>query len=97
MKSQESEHKRIIVPILPTLLRIENSKKKKEKVQKIKKHHSGFISSQIWLGKAEKVSKKILSFRPFLLDLESRILKKIGKKFKKLKNTVLALFQAKSG
>ena len=97
MKSQESEHKRIIVPILPTLLWIKNSKKNSSKIKKIKKHHSSFISSQIGLGKDEKVSKKKLSFQSFHPNLESRIPKKIAKKFKKIKNIILALFLAKPG
>ena len=68
-----------------------------KKIQKTKKHCSGFISSQIGLGKAEKVSKKKLSFRSFLSYQESRIPKKIAKELKNLKNTILASFQAKSG
>ena len=34
--------KKIIVPILPTRPRIENSKKNSKKIQKIKNHHLGF-------------------------------------------------------
>ena len=55
------------------------------------------MSSQIGLGKAEKVSEKKLSFQSFLLDPESRIPKKMAKKIKKLKNTIRASFLAKSG
>ena len=44
-------------PSYPTKNR-EFQKKKSKKLKNIKKHHSSFISSQIGLGKAEKVSKK---------------------------------------
>ena len=37
---------------------IENSKKKSKKIQKIKKHHYDFFSSQNKLGKPEKEKKK---------------------------------------
>ena len=82
MKSQESEHKRIIVPILPTLLWIKNSKKNSNKIKKIKKHHSSFISIQIGLGKAKKVSKKkiIVPILPTLPRIENS--KKNSKKLK---------------
>ena len=43
------------------------------------------MSSQIGLGKAEKVSEKKLSFQSFLLDPESRIPMKMAKKIKKMK------------
>ena len=39
---------------IPTLSVIENSKKKSKKIQKIKKYHYGFISSQNWLENTEK-------------------------------------------
>ena len=39
---------------IPTLRVIENSKKKSKKIQKIKKYHYGFISSQNWLENTEK-------------------------------------------
>ena len=71
--------------------------KSSKKIQKIKKHHSSCMSSQIGLGKAVKVSEKKLSFQSFLLDPESRIPKKMAKKIKKLKNTIRASFLAKSG
>ena len=43
--SKIEKKKKIIILILPTRPRIENSKKKSKKIQKIEKHHSGFISS----------------------------------------------------
>ena len=42
---------------IPTLRVIENSKKKSKKIQKIKKYHYGFISSQNWLENTEKERK----------------------------------------
>ena len=64
----EKERKKYVVPIHPTWPRIENSKKKGKKIQKIKKHPSGFISSQNRSGQVEKERKKNLSFRPLLPD-----------------------------
>ena len=43
---------------VPTRPVIENSKKKSKKIQKIKKHHYDFLSSQNKLGKPEKEKKK---------------------------------------
>ena len=71
--------------------------KNSNKIIKIKKYHYGLISSQNWQEKAERERKLKLSFR-FVHTL--RIIensKKIAKKFKKLKNTIMALFQAKIG
>ena len=72
---------------------IENSKK----IKKIKKHHYGFISSQNRLEKgceSEKI-KIILPFRSY--TVRDRKFQKNRKKFKKLKNTIVASFQAKIG
>ena len=46
------------------------------------------------LGKREN---KNYRFVPFQLDAQGKILKKIGKKFKKLKSTIMTSFQAKIG
>ena len=46
------------------------------------------------LGKREN---KNYRFVPFQLDAQDKILKKIGKKFKKLKSTIMTSFQAKIG
>ena len=65
-------------------------------MKKIKKYHSGLISDQNKLEKAEKEIKINLSFR----FVPTRIIencKKIRKKSKKLKNTIMASFQAKVG
>ena len=55
---REKEKKKIILPILPTRPRIENSKKNSKKIQKIKMHNSGLISSQNGSGPVEKERKK---------------------------------------
>ena len=71
--------------------------KNSNKIIKIKKYHYGHISIQNWLEKAERERKLKLSFR-FVHTL--RIIensKKIAKKFKKLKNTTMASYQAKIG
>ena len=64
-------------------------------MQKIRKQHSGFISSQNRTGQAESVSKKKKGYRfdPFQPDQEQGI----PKKFNKLKNIITASFQAKTG
>ena len=64
-------------------------------MKKIKKYHYGLISDQNRLEKAEKEGKQKLSFRfvPTRRVIEN--CKKIGKKSKKLKNTIMASFQAK--
>ena len=87
----------MIVLTLPTQTRIENSEKKsKKKIQKIKNHYSGFISSQNGSGQVANERKGKLLFRSFLLDQEQKISKKIAKKYKKLKRTIQASFQAKT-
>ena len=64
--------KKVIVPIHsnPTRNR-EFHKNSKKKLKKLKKHHSGFISSQNGTGQAESDTKKE-SYRsdPFLPDSE---------------------------
>ena len=68
-------------------------KKKSKKIEKIDMHNSGFISSQNRSGQVEKERKKfiapILPTRPWIENS-----KKIAKK---LKNTIQAWFQAKTG
>ena len=61
------------------------------------KIHYGVISRENRLEKANEVRKKKLSFRfvPTQSVIENS--KKIAKKFKKLKNTIMASFQAKTG
>ena len=83
---------------VPTQPELEKSKKKNsKKVQKIKKPHSGFISSQNGIKQAEKARKKFQARIPFILDPGKKIPKNIAKKFKKLKNLFPVLFLAKTG
>ena len=82
---------------VPNRPRIEKFKKIVKKIQKTKKHHYGFISSENRLGEAEKERKKKLSFRSVPTRPEIENSKKIAKKFKKLKNIIMASFQAKTG
>ena len=60
--------------------------KNSKKIQKIRKNHHSFFSSQKRMGKAEKEKK---------VGIENS--KKIEKKFKNLENTIIASFQAKIG
>ena len=66
-------------------------------MKKMIKIHYGVISRQNRLEKANDVRKKKLSF--LFVPTESVIenSKKIAKKFNKLKDTVMASFQAKTG
>ena len=65
--------------------------------KKFKKYNYGIISSQNRLEKAEKERKLKLSLR-FVPSRRAREnSKKIAKKYKKLKNTITASFQAKIG
>ena len=69
--------------------------KYRKKIQKIEKYHYDFIPSQNMLEKAENERKEKLSLR-FVPSRRAREnSKKIAKKFKKLKNTITASFQAK--
>ena len=92
LRKRENKNSRPVSFLLTTKQKIP---KKQQKIQKTKKYHYGLISSQIWLEKAEKERKLKLSFR-FVLTL--RVIensKKIAKKFKKLKNSIMASFQSK--
>ena len=74
-------------------------KKNSKKIQKTKQYHYGFISSQKLVGKRRE-GEKIKTVIPFRSVLTLRVIensKKIKKKFKKLKNTTMASFQAKIG
>ena len=67
-------------------------------MQKIKKHHYGFISSQNETGQAESdTKKKKLSFRSIPNRLRIGNFKKITKNIKKLKNIIMDSFVAKRG
>ena len=68
--------------------------KNSKKIQKIKKYHYGVISSQNRLEKAQRAKIKIIvSFRSE--PTRKRKLKKIAKKFNKVKNSIMASFQDK--
>ena len=71
--------------------------KNNKKIEKIKNYHYEFISSQNRLKEAEKERKQKLLFRfvPARCVIEHS--KKITKKLKKLKNTIMNSFQAKIG
>ena len=69
---------------------IENSKTIAKKQQKIIKFLYGFISSQNRLEKAKKERKQNLSLRFVLTRTVTENLKKIEKKFKKLKSAFMA-------
>ena len=73
--------------------------KNSKKIQKIKKYHYGVISSKNRLEKAQREKIKIIvSFRSVpTRRVREKIKKKIAKKFNKLKDTVMASFQAKIG
>ena len=66
-------------------------------IQKIRKFLYSFISRQNRMEKAEKDRKKKLSLRFVLTRTVIENSKKIAKKFKKLKNSFMASFQAKIG
>ena len=76
-------------------MRNKKFQKNRKKIQKTKKFHYGFLSSQNRLGKAEKEKKYKLSVRfvPTRRVIENS--NKIAKKFKNLKNTIMVSFQAK--
>ena len=85
------------VPFRSYTTRNTKFQKNSKKIQKTKQYHYGFISSQNKLEKAAKEKKYKFSFRfvPTRPVIENS--KKIGKKFKKLKHTIMAPFQAKIG
>ena len=76
----------------PTRNRI--AKKQQKNSKKIKNYHYGYISSHNRLEKNEKQRKQKLSFRFVVTRRVKENSKKIGKNFKKLKNTTMASFQA---
>ena len=70
--------------------------KNSKKIQKTKKYHYGFLSSQNRLGKAKKEKKLKLSVRSAPTQRVIGNSKKIAIKLKKLKATIMASFQAKN-
>ena len=67
-------------------------------MQKIKKHHFGFISSQNGTGQAERDTKKKkkLSFQSIPTRSGIKNPQKIAKECKNFKNIIMASFQAKT-
>ena len=82
---------------VPTQPKLENSKKNSKKIKKIKFVNSGIISIQNRLSETAKERRKFYSRIPFMVDRGKKIVKKIAKKLKKLKNLFPALFLAKMG
>ena len=66
----EWEKKNILVPIHSNPTRNRKFQKNSKKMQKIKKHYYGFISTQNEVGQAEIERKKIHRYDPFILDPE---------------------------
>ena len=88
--------KKIIVPISSYRPRNREFQKNSKKIQKIKKHHYGFFSSQNEMGLVKKERKKnIVPISSYLT--RNRKFQKNSKKFKKLKNIIMASFQARIG
>ena len=75
--------------------------KNSKKIQKFRKHHHSFFSSQNRSGKAEKERKKKKNRSDGFLWVPTRPgienSKKIVKKFKNLENTIIPSFQVKIG
>ena len=96
-KRQKIEKIKIMVPFRSYLTGQRKFKKNSKKFQKIEKYHYCFISSQTRLEGAEKQGKYRLSFRFVPTRRVNENSKKIAKKLKKLKSTIMASFQAKIG
>ena len=86
-----------MVSFRPYPTRNRKFQKNSKKIQKIKKFLYGFISSQNRMEKADKEREQKLSFCFVLTRLVIENSKTIAEKFKKLKNSFMASFQAKIG
>ena len=86
-----------MVSFRPYPTRNRKFQKNSKKIQKIKKFLYGFILSQNRMEKADKEREQKLSFRFVLTRLVIENSKAIAKKYKKLKNSFMASFQAKIG
>ena len=62
-KGCEREKIKIIVPFRFYTMRNRKFQKNSKKIQNIKKHHCGYISSHNWMEKSDKQRKYKLSFR----------------------------------
>ena len=72
-------------------------KKNSKKIQKLRKYHRNFVSSQNRLGKATKERKGKKSLRCVHSRPVIEHSKKIALKLKKLENTIIGFIQAKIG
>ena len=97
MENAEKENIKIIVPFRSNSTRNRKLKKNSRKIKIFKKYHYGVILSQNMLEKAEKEKKQKLSVRSVPKRRVIENSKKIAKKFKKLKNTIMAFFKVKTG
>ena len=70
---REREKKNLVPNSVPTRPRLENSKKNSKKIEKIKKHHSGFSSVETGMRLAENERKKFYSRIRFLPDPGKKI------------------------
>ena len=93
-KGREREKTKIIVPICsyPT-----HNRKFKKNNKKIQRPRYGFFSSQNRLEKGEQERKQKLLFPSVPTRHVIENSKKIAKKFKKLKNTIMDSIQAQIG
>ena len=88
--------KKIIVPINSYPSKNWKFKKNSKKIQKIKKHHYDFFSSQNGSVEAEKEKKKKLSFRSFPTQPVIENSKKNNKKNQKIKKHHYGFFSSQN-
>ena len=94
-EDEKERKKKLSFRSIPTWTGIENSKKNSKKIQKIKKHHYGFFSSQNGLGEVEKEKKIIVPISSYQTRI--RELKKNSKKIQKFKKHHYAFFSSQNG
>ena len=80
---KQKKKKKLSFRSIPTRFGIKHSQKKGKKCEKLKKHHSSFISSQNGMGQAENDIKKKLSFRSIPTRSRMGNSKKNSKKIQK--------------
>ena len=99
-KHREREKIKIVVPFRFYPTSIIKFQRNSKKIQKPKKYHYEFISSQNRFENMRKRENKNYRSIPFHSVPTRRLVEssqKIAKKSKKLKNTIMASFQAKIG
>ena len=94
---REREKRNLVPNFVQTRPGQENSEKNSKKIQKIKKPLSSIFFSQNGMRQTKRQRKTILYRIPFILGPRKQILKKIARKFEKLKNLFPAFFLAKTG